>query len=380
MFRILLVEPDFNENGALRVSLDRARRWLDMGAEVSVLFISANHEGLRATVPPGLRSIVANERLRSNWRLLPRTIARGLPEAFKADVIVSGREMASGLLMGTLLSKIARRPLAVTIHSNVEAALQHHGTPRHRHKVLACLRTAKLVTPVSQGLSPALTALGIAKERIYVVENGLDHVHLEKLGSAALETAMPPGIVILGLGRLSQQKGFDVLIAAHAEALANGAPAHSLLIAGEGPDGERLSALAAELGVAKSVVFAGFVRNPFPLLTRADLFVLSSRWEGFGLALGEAVLLRCPSIAADCVSGPREILDGGRFGDLVAVGDVSALASAIGRHLTSPDRLKAMVAIGSDHVRRTCSADRSARAHLDALRRLTRAVPGVQPA
>jgi glycosyltransferase involved in cell wall biosynthesis len=368
--RILLVEPDFNENGAIRVSLDRARRWTDMGADVSVLFVSAHNDESRVEIPAGLQTIVANERVGSARWMLPKSLLRGLPAAGKADVVVAGREIASGLLVGTLLAKLARRPLAVTIHSNVEAALDNYGTPRHRRNVLACLRSADLLAPVAQGLTAGLVELGIRKDRIEVIENGFDPDLLRERACGEPEIPLPAKPFIFALGRLSRQKGFDVLILAHALALRQGAASHHLMIAGEGPHLQQLEALAEELGVADSVTFAGFLKNPYAVLAKADLFALPSRWEGFPLALSEAVLLGIPAVSSDCVSGPSEILDGGRFGDLVPVDEERPLAASIGRHFEEPGRLKSLAAAGSIHVQQRYNADRAARTHLDSLTRL----------
>lgn len=372
-FRVLLVEPDLNENGALRVSLDRARRWIAMGADARLLLVSGHHDGKRAAVPADLPFIIANKQIRSARWMVPNTLAQGWSAARKADIIVAGREIASGLLIGTLLAKLASRPLAVTVHSNVEAALQQHGTPRHRRNVLACLRSAQLVTPVAAGLVDGLVELGIEEQRIRVIENGFEPDQLEAQSEKNCEVTLPPGPIVLAVGRLSEQKGFDVLIKAHALALNQGAPFHHVLIAGEGPDLTKLKALAAELGVSDTVTFPGFVSNPLSLMKQADLFVLPSRWEGFPLALCEAVLLGVPTIASDCISGPTEILEGGRFGDLVRVDDEQDLARALSRHLQQPERLRSMSAAGSIFVAERYTADRAARDHLDALMRLTAA-------
>jgi glycosyltransferase involved in cell wall biosynthesis len=139
---------------------------------------------------------------------------------------------------------------------------------------------------------------------------------------------------------------------------------------GEGPDGEKLQALARDCGVAGSLLFAGFQTNPYPLLRSAAAFVLPSRWEGFPLALGEAAMLGVPAIAADCVSGPREWLDEGRYGDLVPTDDVDALATAITRHLQAPERLRNMARHGQGYVNDRYGADRAAARHLDVLKRL----------
>lgn len=378
MMRILLVEPDLEENGALRVSLDRARRWVEQGADVTVLFVSDHDNGTKVAIPSGLRVLVAGKGMKSARWKLPQALARGWTAARSADVVVAGREIASGLLIGTILARIARRPLAVTVHCNVERALAQHGTPRHRRNVLACLRRADVLAPVSRGLVPGLCDLGIERDRIKVVENGLDLERLQAMAAQPPSVAVPALPYIMAVGRLTHQKGFDLLIRAHSEALRNGAPEHRLLIAGEGPDEHALGGLAAELGVESSVIFAGFLANPFPLLRGASALALSSRWEGFSLALGEALALAVPSIAADCVAGPRELLDGGRYGDLLPVEDAGALPSAIARHLHAPERLREMARQGQSFVTERYCASVAARKHLELLAEW-RPVPSCSP-
>ncbi len=368
--RILLVEPDFDDNGAVRVSLERARLWQALGADVSVLFVSGHNKGARAVVPEGLRVIIANQKLLSARWMLPNSLVRGLAVARRSDVIVAGREIASGLLIGTLLAKLTRRPLAVTIHSNVDAALAHYGTPRHRRNVLASLQSADLLAPVSRGLVPGLLELGFDKKRVQVIENGLDRTQLINLAKEKPRITLPSGPFIMALGRLLHQKGFDTLIRAHALALRQGAPKHSLLIAGEGPNQQMLAGLATEVGVGESVHFAGFLTNPYPVLARANLFVLSSRWEGFSLALAEATALGIPAVATNCIAGPSEVLDDGRYGDLVPVDDTQRLADAIVRHLRNPERLTVMAAEGSGFIDQRYSAEGAARTHLEALTRV----------
>ena len=100
-------------------------------------------------------------------------------------------------------------------------------------------------------------------------------------------------------------------------------------VAGEGRDRKTLEDLAQALGIARDVDFIGFVSNPYALMSRASVFVLSSAWEGFGTVLAEALACGCPVVSTDCPSGPAEILANGAYGRLVPVGDDAALADAI---------------------------------------------------
>jgi len=102
-----------------------------------------------------------------------------------------------------------------------------------------------------------------------------------------------------------------------------------LLIIGEGNERAGLEQLACDLNLGQDVAFPGYLHNPYPQLSRAAVFVLSSAYEGLPNALLEALALRIPVVSTDCESGPREILAGGRYGRLVPVGDRYAMARAI---------------------------------------------------
>ena len=141
--------------------------------------------------------------------------------------------------------------------------------------------------------------------------------------------------VVLGVGRLAPQKDFATLLQAFAEMAAR-RDLH-LLILGEGPDRPALEALANELGVSERVFFPGFVDNPEVYARRSRVFALSSRNEGFPGALIEALDAGAAIVSTDCPFGPREVLDGGRFGRLVPVGDAERFAAAIEAELEQPD-------------------------------------------
>ncbi|ATW89148.1 glycosyltransferase involved in cell wall biosynthesis [Halohasta litchfieldiae] len=138
---------------------------------------------------------------------------------------------------------------------------------------------------------------------------------------------------IVGLGRLTPQKDFSTLLQSFA-AVHAGTPSARLLILGDGELRESLQALAASLGISDVVEFTGYVDNPYKYLSRADLFVLSSKWEGFGLCIIEALACGCPVVSTDCPNGPREILVDGEYGRLVPVGDVERLSAMIETELT----------------------------------------------
>lgn len=147
--------------------------------------------------------------------------------------------------------------------------------------------------------------------------------------------------VILGIGRFVAQKDFPLLLQAFAE-LRKKREARLLLLGGDDTSEEQvrhraeLKQLAGELGIGEDVDMPGYRENPFPYFRRASVFALSSRFEGFGNVLVEALFCGCPVVSTDCPSGPAEILNDGEFGALVPVGDACGLANAIDAALDQP--------------------------------------------
>ncbi len=137
-----------------------------------------------------------------------------------------------------------------------------------------------------------------------------------------------PGRTVLAVGRLTEQKGFDLLIQAFA---ATAREDWSLLILGEGEQRPRLQALIDALGMERRIVLKGRVSNVRQYLQKAQLYVLSSRHEGFPNALLEAMSVGLPVISYDCPSGPAEIIRHEQNGLLVPAGDIEALSAALAR-------------------------------------------------
>ena len=141
--------------------------------------------------------------------------------------------------------------------------------------------------------------------------------------------------IVLAAGRLKPQKDFTTLIRAFAD-VKQTIPEARLVILGDGPQRQELETLAAELGIADSVDLPGFQRNPYAFIAMADMFILSSRYEGLPNILIEALALGKRIVATDCESGPAEILQQGKYGPLVPVGSRDRMADAIREALQQP--------------------------------------------
>lgn len=165
---------------------------------------------------------------------------------------------------------------------------------------------------------------------IHVLANPIISTELTTLAAQPcihpwLQPEMPP--VVLAIGGLRRVKDFPTLLAAFAQLIQQ--VDARLIILGEGRQRAKLVRLAARLGITAQLALPGFVANPFPWLARARVLALSSRREGFGNVLIEALALGTPVVATDCPTGPREALGDGRWGRLVPVGDAAALAGAL---------------------------------------------------
>lgn len=338
---VLVVEHKLYEDGAGRSTVRLVDRWRRAGSDVTLYVLERTRAGEpAATLPTGLVPVhpTRHRELRLRWTLL-WGLLRLVLLARRADVVVSGREIGWGLLLARAATLLARRPLVVMIRSEPLAAIEHYVDRPRRPLVRAALRSADRLVCISPGLVPAVRALGVPEVKISVVLNGVDVAAIR--GAADPLRAQLPvgdGPLVVGVGRLAHQKGFDLLVQAHARVVAAGVP-HRLLLLGDGPQAGALAELAERLGVAGSVHLPGFTHDPLPVVAAADLFCLPSRWEGFGQTLAEAMIASTPVVAADCVSGPRHLLADGAFGDLVPVEDVTALAAAVERHLRQPTRL-----------------------------------------
>jgi GalNAc-alpha-(1->4)-GalNAc-alpha-(1->3)-diNAcBac-PP-undecaprenol alpha-1,4-N-acetyl-D-galactosaminyltransferase len=160
---------------------------------------------------------------------------------------------------------------------------------------------------------------------------------------------------LCAMGRLASQKGFDLLIDAFAR-IADRHPALELRILGEGPARAALEAQARDRGLAARVHLPGRLDDPFPVVAAAEVFVLSSRYEGFPMALAEAMALGVASISFDCPGASRELIRDGVDGILVPPADVAALAAAIDRMLGDPVERQRLAAAATE-VRERFSAE-----------------------
>jgi len=392
---IAFLLPSLAGGGVARVALNLAEEWIARGRRVDLVLCSgAGAYG--GQLPAGLRTVVLRRgsRLgarwlallaeRSGWRelLLPVLLpARDAPPTPCLSDLVSylQRERPAALLAAkphtNLLAIWARAlsgvatPVLVSQHSVLSQELAAEKGRKWRWRFVAPLvgrayPRADAIVAVSNGVADDLAATaGIERERIRTLYNPvvtpslLDRAQ-EDVDHPWFEPGAPP--VVLAAGRLRASKDFGTLLQAFARVRETRAA--RLVVLGEGGEREALARQAQDLRVADDVEFPGFVANPFAYMARAGVFVLTSRYEALGNVLVEAMACGCSVVSTDCPVGPAEILEDGRYGRLVPVGDADALARAIAAALDDPEAPERLEGRAADF-----SAGRIADLYLDAV-------------
>lgn len=307
-------------------------------------------------VPLGQRKLLAAWRGR-----------RWLKQA-KPDVLLSGSHRFN--LMADAMRGRARQPAWVcAIHENLSMAAAQASPKRRARRGAELLRTnrADALVAVSHDVQrDAEAAWRLQADKLLTIYNPI--VDQAWLASATgpvphpwLEDASVP--VITTAGRLTEQKGLEDLISAFAQLRAR-RPCR-LLVLGEGKLRAALQAQIEALGLSADAVLLGHLDQPAAAIARAQVFALTSRWEGFGNVLPEAMSLGVPVVATDCPSGPREILEDGQWGPLVPVGNVAAIADGLDQALSAPMDRQALAARGQHF-----SVQRSVDAYLALFQRL----------
>lgn len=338
--RILFLHDHLLENGGLRVVHNLILQLQGSSVQPSMFVLQSQSPGAVLAPSREVRVVFGvRRRLQLRWAILPGTW-RLLRESRRNDVLIAASEIGVILLLGWLVATLVRKPFVVLVQAPLESAITYW-TPAPLQAptrwVNARVTAAICVSP---GLVQSVVDNGLAAERVHVMPVGVDVERIRSLADALSPVPAPTGQYVVAVGRLTDQKGFDLLIRAHAIVVGHGVP-HTLVILGEGDDRAELEQLAERLGVKETVMMPGFIDNPHPLVAHADVYVLSSRTEGMGgLVLLEAMAHGIPIIATDCVSGPRELLDDGALGELIPTGDVDALARTLLQHLRHPSELR----------------------------------------
>lgn len=327
--RVTLVISSLWGGGAERVLSVLANGWAEQGHHISIL--TFDHGGgpkypVHSSVslfPLGLerRSRFLAQAVLANIRRI--WVLRHAIKRLQPDIIVSF------MVQANVLTLLATRGL------NIPVIVSERTSPRRRSigPIWRGLRTLSypfadlLVCPTRSGLAgfqAMIKVQGIAIPNPVVVPTGVK----------CCQCAHPNSHILVAMGRLIPEKGFDLLLEAFA-LIGDRHPEWRLNIIGEGPLLSELEEQSKTLKLEGRIRFVGKLIDPFPALRAADLFVLSSRFEGFPMALAESMACGLPVISFDCPEGPRDIIRDGIDGVLVPPGDVAALAAVLDRLMSN---------------------------------------------
>ncbi len=208
------------------------------------------------------------------------------------------------------------------IHTDIE---KREAIPRKKEE--KALQKMDEIICVSHATAQSLSKIypGL-KEKVRVIYNFIDFDEIINKSAYPIDINKDE-IIIVSVGRLEKVKGYEILIRAHKKLIDEGVY-HKLYIIGEGRERLHIEQLVKDLNLEDTVILTGFKENPYPYVNMADIFVVSSLYEGFSLALAEAVILEKPVISTKC-AGPREILRGGEFGLMVNISDIIDLSEAM---------------------------------------------------
>ncbi|MCP5419854.1 MAG: glycosyltransferase [Gammaproteobacteria bacterium] len=329
--RIAIFIPTFGDGGVEHMLVNLARGFADFGLTVDFL-VKDRHLPYLPTL--GEHVNLVELRTAKPRELLERLLTY-LRQAHPA-ILMSAKGRDDRLTVQT--KRHLSHPPRIFLRAGTNITGRLSGRQRNpfkrwlEHRALRRLYAqADGVICVSHGVADDLARItGLSRDFMQVLRNPVVLPEMVAKAQAPVDHPwlapdQPP--VILGAGGLRRQKNFPLLIRAFARVRAQ-RPCR-LLILGEGRQRERLLELAGELGVGDAVQLPGFIDNPYAYMARAALFVLSSHWEGSPNVLAEALAVGTPVVSTDCPSGPREILQGGRYGRLVPVDDEAALSHAI---------------------------------------------------
>ncbi|WP_062237241.1 glycosyltransferase [Fictibacillus sp. FJAT-27399] len=334
--KIALFLPSLRGGGAERVMLNIAKGLVTDGYDVDLVVI--NSEGAYLSQVPSNVRIVDLEAPRVFQSLLP--LIKYLKQSKPYSILCAMNHINIIGVLAVKLAKVNTR-IVISEHNNLTQSLLH--SRNYRDKILPFFMRyfypkADGIVAVSEGVAEDLAlSLNLPKMEIKVIYNPIIDSELikkskERVDHPWFQDDQPP--VILSVGRLTEQKDFPTLLHAFYEIRKR--MKVRLIILGEGEKRSELETLIKKLELEKDVDLQGFVENPYGYMRSCDLFVLSSKWEGFGNVLVEALASGTSVVSTDCPSGPREILKDGLFGSLVPVGDYKTLADIIYLSITDP--------------------------------------------
>lgn len=344
--RLVFVISTLAAGGAQKVLCELANGWGKAGWDVTVVTFSGEEDAPFFTMHPQVSLVrlgVAGEArnvwqgVKNNWRRV--VVLRSVVRRLMPDVVISF------MTQENILSLLSTRGLGipVVISERVDPVLSPLGIVWQALRRATYLLADRIVFQTERMKSAFSDRI---QSRSEVIPNAITI-------PPSYQRSASRGLIrsIVGMGRLTHQKGFDLLIRAFAS-LTLRYPDWRLRILGDGPLRGELEELSRLLGIEQRVDLSGNTRDPYAVFKTADLFVLPSRFEGFPNALCEAMACGVPVVAADCRTGPREVVEHGTNGLLAKPDDPESLAVCMERLMSNEEERKRMGAHAASILQR----------------------------
>lgn len=350
--KITWFSPHFADGGVEKTILLASQAFLNHGHQATLVSFNINSPMLSAA-PAGLRIVDLNtSRVLFSVVKFARYLRKERP-----DAVISAQHYANiTAIAARKLSRVKTRLLVSERVATKQALAQES---RSKRVVISKLMktmygSANIVGTNSREGAVALAEyLNWEEQSVRPIYNPVNRPQIHELSQEPLKHEwldQRTAPVILAAGRLTPQKDFPTLL--DALALVNKSLECRLIILGDGPERERLNTHAANLGISHLVDLHSSVSNPYSYMKAADLFVLSSSYEGMPNVLIEAQVCRTPIVSTACETGPTELLLNGEAGQLVGVGDAQAMSMAIRKALEEPEFARQLEQVGFEHLDR----------------------------
>jgi len=337
--KFALVLPSLQIGGAEKVIVELANGFAERNIEIDLIVFDIRGPLIKSLDP---RVRVVDLKC-SSYRIAVFKLALYFSVSRPSSVLTSMYATGLVAIIGRLVSTFKPK-IVVGAHNSLLFKSTNADNWKDKYLLLALAKFffpfADSIVAVSNGVERELRDLiDVPAARVRTIYNPvIGNKFWQKLAEPRFHEWVDHTIIrtfktIVAVGRLVEQKGFDILL--HALAETRQQSDIRLIIIGDGPLRRELEEQALSLGIGPFVVFLGWLSNPYSHLAHADLFVLSSRWEGLGNVLIEALASGCPIVATDCNFGPSEILEAGKHGLLVKVGSVVDLSEKISIALES---------------------------------------------
>ncbi len=340
---IVVVLPDLTGGGAERLHLDLANDWVRRGHNVD--FFLMRKQGELLSIFPSEVGIVDLNTSKLSRMVIP--LSKHIKNK-NPDIILSAMWPLTSITVLSWILSGRKGKLFLSDHIVLSIESEKNiNVPLYLLRIIirSTYRYANGIIAVSKGVKKDLCRIGsLAKEKVNVIYNPVSGKNLLNYDTALFRKRLwgtTSDYNILSVGSLKEQKDHESLIKAFS--LFPKDINAKLIILGDGPLRLHLKDLIIRLKLQDKVCLHGFVEDPYPWYVSADLFVLSSQWEGFGNVIVEALECGVPIVSTDCLSGPSEILENGRYGKLVPMGSPKLLSEAMAGSLLQPhNRTKLM--------------------------------------